>query len=140
MVDLPRVAWPDPRFTDNEDGTVTDNLTGLIWLKDANCFGEQTWAAALNECNNLEDGNCGLTDNSYASDWRLPNRKELESLLGFEGGAALPFRPPFENFGRKYWTSTSYSDNQAWFIESNGVVDATTRYVLWSVWPVRGGN
>jgi len=28
----------DPRFTDNGDGTVTDNLTGLIWLKDANCF------------------------------------------------------------------------------------------------------
>ena len=30
------VAWPNPRFTDNGDGTVTDNLTGLIWLKDAN--------------------------------------------------------------------------------------------------------
>ena len=29
------VPWPDPRFTDNEDGTVTDNLTGLIWLEDA---------------------------------------------------------------------------------------------------------
>ena len=30
------LAWPNPRFTDNEDGTVTDNLTGLIWLKNAN--------------------------------------------------------------------------------------------------------
>ena len=29
--------WPVPRFTDNENGTVTDNLTGLIWLKNANC-------------------------------------------------------------------------------------------------------
>jgi len=38
--DLQRgIPWPNPRFTDNEDGTVTDNLTGLIWLKDANCFG-----------------------------------------------------------------------------------------------------
>jgi hypothetical protein len=27
------VAWPDPRFTDNGDGTVTDNLTGLVWLE-----------------------------------------------------------------------------------------------------------
>ena len=26
------VPWPDPRFTDNGDGTVTDHLTGLIWL------------------------------------------------------------------------------------------------------------
>jgi hypothetical protein len=32
------VAWPIPRFTDHSNGTVTDNLTGLIWLKDANCF------------------------------------------------------------------------------------------------------
>jgi hypothetical protein len=28
-------AWPVPRFTDNLNGTVTDNLSGLIWLKDA---------------------------------------------------------------------------------------------------------
>ncbi len=34
------VAWPTPRFTDSENGTVTDNLTGLIWLKNANAFGE----------------------------------------------------------------------------------------------------
>jgi hypothetical protein len=26
------VAWPTPRFTDNGDGTATDNLTGLTWL------------------------------------------------------------------------------------------------------------
>ena len=31
------VAWPSPRFIDNRDGTVSDELTGLIWLKDANC-------------------------------------------------------------------------------------------------------
>ena len=33
------VAWPTPRFTDNDNGTVTDNLTGLIWMKNANAFG-----------------------------------------------------------------------------------------------------
>ncbi len=33
------VVWPIPRFKDNNNGTVTDNLTGLIWLKNANCFG-----------------------------------------------------------------------------------------------------
>jgi hypothetical protein len=40
------VTWPSPRFRDNCNGTVTDNLTGLIWLKNANCFGVQ-WTAAL---------------------------------------------------------------------------------------------
>jgi hypothetical protein len=33
------VAWPTPRFTKNNNDTVTDNLTGLIWLKNANCAG-----------------------------------------------------------------------------------------------------
>ena len=38
------------RFTDNKDGTVTDNLTGLIWLKNANCANaERNWKTALND-------------------------------------------------------------------------------------------
>ena len=32
-------ASPDPRFTDNGDGTVTDNLTGLIWLQEIDLLG-----------------------------------------------------------------------------------------------------
>ena len=41
------VQWPNPRFTDNLDGTITDNLTGLIWMKNANCSGPRTWDSAL---------------------------------------------------------------------------------------------
>ena len=33
------VSWPVPRFVDNLDGTVTDNLTGLMWLQEGNCLG-----------------------------------------------------------------------------------------------------
>ena len=32
------VTWPNPRFTKNGDGTVTDNRTGLVWLRNANCL------------------------------------------------------------------------------------------------------
>ena len=32
--------WPSPRFIDNLDGTVTDDLTGLMWLKDTNCIND----------------------------------------------------------------------------------------------------
>ena len=74
-------AWPEPRFEDNGDGTVTDHLTGLVWLKNANCFGTRTWANALTSCNSLASGACGLTDGSAAGDWRLPNVVELESLV-----------------------------------------------------------
>ena len=44
------------RFTDNGHGTVTDNQTGLICLKDANCFGENTWSQALSDCSSLAHG------------------------------------------------------------------------------------
>ncbi len=59
------VPFPDPRFTvNNPDGTVTDNLTGLIWLQDANCFEARTWAEALDDANTLNGGECSLTDGS----------------------------------------------------------------------------
>ena len=91
---LPGVAWPNPRFSDNRDGTVTDNLTGLIWLKNANCketvggiskgTGVLTWSDALIWSNNLASGKCGLTDDSQVGHWRLPNRQEMLSLVDFK--------------------------------------------------------
>ena len=78
------VAWPNPRFTDNGNGTVTDNLTGLIWLKNANCFGAKDWAMALSDANTLNNGECGLTDGSVEGDWRLPNVREMQSLIDCE--------------------------------------------------------
>ena len=50
------VKFPVPRFTVNGDGTVTDNLTGLIWLQDAGCGGSGSWADAVAFANNLADG------------------------------------------------------------------------------------
>ena len=35
------VELPTPRFSDKSDGTIKDNLTGLIWLKNANCPGDE---------------------------------------------------------------------------------------------------
>jgi len=78
------VAWPNPRFHDNRDGTMTDNLTGLMWLKDADCFGETIWDAAVSKANLLANGSCGLSDNSTERSWRLPNINELESLVNIE--------------------------------------------------------
>ena len=140
------VPWPDPRFTDRGDGTVKDNLTGLIWLRNANCFGEETWADALYDCNTLASGVCGLTDGSQAGDWRLPNIKELQSVVDFgQYGPALALGHPFVDGiwtpGDRYWSSTTYEPHtgQAWYVEMhNGVTDAyykTSNFDL--VWPVR---
>jgi len=133
-----------PRFTDNADGTVKDNLTGLIWLKNANCFGVQTWTNALSNSNTLANGACGLTDGSVAGAWRLPNVKELQSLIDFSlFNPALPSGHPFSgvqlNF---YWSSTAYAvgPSYAWGVNLvNGYVRSDDKGFTDYLWPVRGG-
>ncbi len=104
------VAWPATRFTDNADGTVTDHLTGLVWLKNAGCFSPASWSAALVAANQLASGACGLSDGSSAGTWRMPNVNELESLV--DVSRANPAVPgPFTNINvtAAYWSSTTYT-------------------------------
>jgi len=102
-------------YTDNSDGTVTDNNTGLMWKKcsepdtgTGTCTGthsKYTCAAALTRCE-------GLTFAGF-SDWRLPNAKELWSITSLEPGSA-----PYINqtafpgtVSLYYWSSTTYPSN-----------------------------
>jgi hypothetical protein len=147
------VAWPNPRFTDNSDGTVTDNLTGLIWLKDANCFGTRTWNNALSDANGLASGSCGLTDGSSAGDWRLPNTYELASLPDLKfwqpalsnsaGTGQWTHGDPFISLvtDGNYWSSSTsaYDTGSAWFVDMYfGVVYWGNKANVYYVWPVRG--
>jgi hypothetical protein len=61
-------------LVDNEDGTITDNATALMWTKNDNGEG-MFWEEALNHAENS-------TFADY-SDWRLPNAKELQSILDY---------------------------------------------------------
>jgi hypothetical protein len=141
---LKGVEWPDPRFTDNLDGTVTDNLTGLIWLKDVDRFTDRGWNAALAACNNLADDGAALTDGSVAGDWRLPNIWELGSLSDFSRiGPALPEGHPFsiQNAG-SYWSSTTMvtNANRAWAMGMGiGKISTEAKGGSNHVWPVRDG-
>src|SRR3990172_2422389 len=107
------VPWPDPRFTDNTDGTVTDNLTGLMWTKDGNApepaacspGTEKTWQEAL-------DYVACLNTNAYLgyTDWRLPNVNEFDSLVnaGPPNMATWLNTQGFSNVQSNiYWSSTS---------------------------------
>jgi len=134
-----------PRFTDNLNGTVKDNLTGLIWLKNANCFGIQTWTNALGNSNTLAGGACGLSDGSVAGAWRLPNIKELQSLIDFgRFNSALPVGHPFSGVQLDgYWSSTTdaLSPGNAWDVGlGNGDVRSAGKSSTYVVWPVRGGQ
>lgn len=139
------MAWPTPRFIDNGDGTVLDNLTGLLWLKNANCFGRpRTWQEALDAANNVAASQCGLTDGSKAGDWRLPNVRELQSLLDFGKVApALPSAHPFSRVARGfYWSSTTSTGSplDAWgVVLIEGSTFSGAKFLTWYVWPVRDG-
>ena len=67
-------AYGINNFVDNNDGTVTDHATGLTWMKDDNGQGV-LWRDALSYCEGLTLGNM--------DDWRLPNIKELHSILDY---------------------------------------------------------
>ena len=137
------VASPSPRFTDNGDGTVTDNLTGLMWAKDAHLGGNMNWNGAIDFANNLSLGtSCG----EQLTDWRLPNVKELQSLIDFNNyDPALPTGHPFTNVQSKYyWTSTTQgqSTSNKWQVNiHDGLLRTNSRIsTIYNVWPVRGGN
>ena len=139
------VDWPSPRFADNGNGTVTDNLTGLIWLKLANCFGLTTWTQALSDANGLMTGACSLSDGSVATDWRLPNLKELLSLVDYgESSPALPLGHPFTSVQSSfYWSSSSLVSfpSFAWVVTmGDGNAGSGNKTNNLFVWPVRGGQ
>ncbi len=96
------VAWPIPRFTDNGDGTVRDNLTGIIWDKNANRFGTQGWWPYLDRdtCGELADNGDDLTDGSSKGDWHLANVKEYLSLIHY--GVSAPAVP--DTLGTGQWS------------------------------------
>jgi len=61
-------------FVDNGNGTVSDLATGLIWMQSDSGSG-MDWEGALNYCSSL--------DYAGISDWRLPNAKELHSIVDY---------------------------------------------------------
>ena len=136
-----------PRFMDNGDGTVTDTVTGLIWLKNANCFGYTNWSSALSTVAGLANGACDLADGSSAGEWRLPNINELQSVIDFgQYNRALPLGHPFYGMvpTGKYWTSTTNNNyhESAWSVyHDTGEIRSTgkTGSGLLYIWPVKNG-
>ena len=154
------------RFLDNEDGTITDCRTDLIWLMNANCTdelagiskstGRLSWDNAIIWSNALDNGTCDLIDGSVAGDWRLPTKSELQSIGTDPPTIWGSDYPPTENpwtmpgtsfvnvqFGA-YWSSIKYASDtsNAWYVNMNNgytYYGFNKDYGL-SVWPVRSDN
>jgi len=155
-------------YTDNGDGTITDNLTGLIWEKKSDDGSihdkdtQYTWSDAFGVFLN---GPAGLNTVSFAghNDWRLPNRFELESLVDL--GQSNPSIDSIFNVNcganssgnpgclvancsctsvdTYYWSSTAIVliPNFAWNVGFNigGVNSGSIQFDVYAVRAVRGG-
>ena len=135
------------RFTDNGDGTITDNRTRLMWTKDAgtptvsSCAGGiKNWQEALDYIACLNS----INHLGY-SDWKLPGVKELISLVDYSRfGPPLPLSHSFLNVqSYVYWSSSSDAGgtNVAWVVYMwVGYVYDFSKTCNYYVWPVRSGQ
>ncbi|KJU83198.1 protein containing DUF1566 [Candidatus Magnetobacterium bavaricum] len=171
-------AYPIPRFTiiyctadgsakcspniseckgsvDATKDAVLDNLTGLLWLRDANhnpggTAGKDTWAnqgTYITDTLNNTSKRCGYTD------WRMPTRAEFASLVddrysspaipNTAGTAKWTANAPFVNLqNSRYWSSTTFAGDTtyAWFVTMTyGYVDAALKTNSNYTLPVRSG-
>lgn len=134
------IPWPEIRFQEHGE-TMSDQLTGLIWTRDANvgvfpCSWQDAFAQIAE-----------LNRDSYGgfSDWRLPNRSELRSLFSYQTKKpALPRPLPADNiFLGWYWSSTTASIHPAyaWSIHMEGARMFYGRKEQEQLfWPVRGAE
>lgn len=131
-------SCPEPRFDLHQD-QILDRLTGLIWCRSANLAEfPLTWQEALDfvSAMNREQrfGQC---------DWRMPNRRELRSLLSLQSKLpALPDQHPFlDVFSGWYWTATTaaISPTHAWYVALDGArMFYGGKDQSFMLWPVRG--
>lgn len=102
-----------PSYTDNGDGTITDNITGLMWQQADG--GEMTFENALIYCNTL-------TFAGY-SDWRLPSPKESFSILNQQYSNPATNTTFFTITAADYWWTNTFQvndSNKVWVTNAGG--------------------
>lgn len=138
---------PVPRFTDNLDGTVSDNLTSLMWLKNINCIGLTSYYSypypdspqvTIANFNSVVFSACGVTD--IYSDWRVPNVIELESLLDYSSGTPkVPVNDIFVGAFSAYAANTRMPmSDQLFVVDLATGLHSTAAYA--PIMAVRGGD
>jgi hypothetical protein len=121
-------------YTNNNDGTITDDGTGLIWQQTDD--EPLSWEASLTYCENL-------TISRY-NDWRLPNIKELNSIVDVTKKPAAIDTEYFGSWNAPYWTSTTNPGilyPGKWYVDFNdGLTFTAIKYEFAFVRCVRGGQ
>jgi hypothetical protein len=126
------------RFVDNQDGTVTDRLNGLMWIQSGwhrEFIAATTWDEAIDKCDRFEAG-------GY-SDWTLPTRVQWESLLDPTLQAPAIVEPnPFKNIiiHMPYWAKDGpvrLLSRRYTTLLYTGSINHQLKHERAFVWPVR---
>ena len=154
-------------YTDNGDGTITDNNTALMWEKKGDNGGLHDWDNNIYRWSGdgsqetiwdwLDDVNAeGGPGFAGYSDWRIPNLKELQSIVDYEQYS--PAVDPVFDTGCApactvlncsctrsyfYWSATTYQNvpSDAWGVNFfDGIVYAVNKGIDTWVRAVRGGS
>jgi hypothetical protein len=159
------------QYVDNGDGTITDNKTGVMWEKKDQSGGihdwgnSYTWSGASYGSTNIMDGTITTTflaalnaGGGFAghTDWRIPNRFELESILNLQNvnpavgtafntscAASCTVLTCSCTQSNYYWSSTTYQNvpGYAWYVYYyDGYVNGTNKHNYYYVRAVRGGS
>ena len=124
------------RFTNNQDDTVTDTFTSLMWQQNANGETDKSWNAAVTFCENSVTG-------GYA-DWRLPTEDEMEDLTTGEQHVSAGEPNEFSNIDANYYwiNSTDFFSGTTFyaFISMDDLVIGwiDNGALLYHPWCVRG--
>ncbi len=103
----------EPSYTDNGNGTISDNITGLMWQQTDG--GEMTWENALSYAESL-------TLASY-DDWRLPTSHELFSIVNHQTSNPALDTAYFTDSDAEYWWTSNQKVDEAdrvWVINAGG--------------------
>lgn len=139
-------STPDNDFTLHTDGTVTHNSTGLMWMR---CSLGQTWdgSTCTGDASIFTWKNALVAAQSHSfggySDWRLPNKNELESLVEQRCVSPSINNMVFPNTpSTLFWSSSPYAfSNFAWGIHFGyGGVGNGKNYNIVQVRLVRAGQ
>ena len=143
-------STPDSRFTDNGDGTVTDNVTGLMWKKCVEGLSGTDCATGTDEAFTWKEALAqpGVVNNGGGfaghTDWRLPNIKELVSIVEEKCSYPAINLTIFPNDpGSNVWSGSADAGNShfAWYVsfyDGGSYYNYRTSYLR--VRLVRGGQ
>jgi hypothetical protein len=144
------------RYRDNGNGTITDLNTKLAWEKqsDDGSIHDQNTLYTWDDAFGVHVAELNAANFAGHNDWRVPNAKELQSIVNYEnfnpavsaafnnncsGSTVLTGSCTAVSF---YWSSTTvaFTPSLAWDVNFNGVVAAIDKSFKSHVRAVRGGS